>query len=119
MVALLSHYSPIIIKKDGSIKTDLNCKKGVPIGVIEGVHYENNVLDLNEYSMICMYTDGILEIKNESKEEYGICRLENFIKDNYKINQEELIENLKVELKEFSNKENYDDDILMVMLKNN
>lgn len=118
-VSNAGHYSPIIIKKDGSVKTDLNCKKGVPIGVIDDVDYENNVLDLNECSMICMYTDGVLEIKNQSKEEYGICRLENFIKNNYQINQDELIENLKVELKEFSNKENYDDDILMVMLKTN
>ena len=69
--------------------------------------------------MVCMYTDGILEIKNKSKEEYGISRLENFIKNNYKNNQEVIIEKLKSELKEFSNKDNYDDDILIVMLKNN
>ena len=46
-------------------------------------------------------------------------RLENFIKNNYKNNQEVIIEKLKSELKEFSNKDNYDDDILIVMLKNN
>ena len=113
------HYSPIIIKKDSSIKRDLDCKKGIPIGVIEDVSYENNVLSLDECSMICMYTDGVLEIKNKSKEEYGISRLENFIKNNYKNNQEVIIEKLKSELKEFSNKDNYDDDILIVMLKNN
>lgn len=118
-VSNAGHYSPIIIKKDSSIKRDLNCKKGIPIGVIEDVTYENNVLNLDEYSMICMYTDGILEIKNKLKEEYGISRLEDFIKNNYTNNQEIIIENLKNELKEFSNKDNYDDDILIVMLKNN
>ena len=118
-VSNAGHYSPIIIKKDSSIKRDLNCKKGIPIGVIEDVTYENNVLNLDEYSMICMYTDGILEIKNKLKEEYGISRLENFIKNNYTNNQEIIIENLKNELKEFANKDNYDDDILIVMLKNN
>ena len=118
-VSNAGHYSPIIIKKDSSIKRDLNCKKGIPIGVIEDVTYENNVLNLDEYSMICMYTDGILEIKNKLKEKKGISRLENFIKNNYTNNQEIIIENLKNELKEFSNKDNYDDDILIVMLKNN
>lgn len=113
------HYSPIIIKTDNSIKRDLNCKKGIPIGVIEDVNYENNEIDLNDCRMICMYTDGVLEIKNELKEEYGISRLENFVQNNYKYSQETIIENLKVQLKEFSNKESYDDDILIVMLKNN
>ena len=113
------HYSPIIIKTDNSIKRDLNCKKGIPIGVIEDVNYENNEIDLIYCRMICMYTDGVLEIKNELKEEYGISRLENFVQNNYKYSQETIIENLKVQLKEFSNKESYDDDILIVMLKNN
>lgn len=118
-VSNAGHYSPIIIKKDSSIKRDLNCKKGIPLGIIEDVNYENNTLSLDECSMICMYTDGVLEIKNKLKEEYGISRLENFIKNNYTNDQEIIIENLKNELKEFSNKDSYDDDILIVMLKNN
>ena len=45
--------------------------------------------------------------------------LDELSKNNYKNNQEVIIEKLKSELKEFSNKDNYDDDILIVMLKNN
>lgn len=67
--------------------------------------------------MVCMYTDGILEIKNDNKEEYGIEGLENFMKNNFKFNQETIIDNLKHELNEFSRKDSYDDDILIVMLR--
>lgn len=111
------HYSPIIVKKDGSLEKSLNCKKGIPLGVIEDANYLGNVHKINNYSMICMYTDGILELKNKDKEEYGIARFEKFLQDNFKLDQKEIVENLKLELKEFSAKDSYDDDILVVMLK--
>ena len=80
--------------------------------------YRDNVFYTNEYSMICMYTDGVLEIKNKEKEEYGVERLESFIQNSYKLRKESIIEHLKIELKDFSQKESFDDDILVVMLKN-
>lgn len=112
------HYSPIMIKKDGSIAKDLNCKKGIPIGIMRDADYKDNKFDTDEYSMVCMYTDGVLEIKNKGKEEYGTVRLENFVQRNYKLEKESIIENLKLELEDFSNKDSFDDDILVVMLKN-
>lgn len=111
------HYSPIMIKSDGSLVNNIKCKKGVPIGVLEDTTYVNNTLDISDYPMVCMYTDGILEIKNDNKEEYGIEGLENFMKNNFKFNQETIIDNLKDELNEFSRKDSYDDDILIVMLR--
>lgn len=111
------HYSPIIVKNDGTIVKDIKCKKGVPIGVLEDMTYVNNTLDISDYPMICMYTDGILEIKNENKEEYGIESLENFMKSNFKFNQETIVNNLRYELNKFSKKDSYDDDILIVMLR--
>ncbi|MDL0417105.1 SpoIIE family protein phosphatase, partial [Clostridioides difficile] len=110
-------YSPVVVKKDGTIENNLNCKKGIPIGIMEDATYENNTLSMEDYAMVCMYTDGILEIKNSSKEEYGINRLENFLKENFRLNQQLIVENLKLDLKNFSSKDNYDDDILIVMLK--
>ena len=112
------HYSPIIVKNDGIIKRDLNCEKGIPIGILEDSKYESNIFDVSECSMICMYTDGILEIKNKEKEEYGIERLESFLHKNYNLNHQNMIDNLKIELREFASTDSFDDDIMIVMLKN-
>ncbi|HSQ87377.1 SpoIIE family protein phosphatase [Romboutsia sp.] len=111
------HYSPIIIKKDGTLVSDLNCIKGIPIGIMEDAEYVDNTQEIEEYSMVCMYTDGILEIKNELKQEYGISKLEKFLQHNFRFSQQKIVENLKLQLKEFAGKNNYDDDILVVMLK--
>ena len=111
------HYSPIMIRKDGSLVEDLKCIKGIPLGIMEDAEYVSNTHDINEYPMVCMYTDGVLEIKNKEKEEYGICRLEKFLQNNFNFSQQEIVENLKIDLKEFASKDDYDDDILVVMLK--
>ncbi|MGL4911767.1 MAG: SpoIIE family protein phosphatase [Romboutsia sp.] len=117
IVSNAGHYSPIMIKKDGSVDRNLNCKKGLPIGIMEDAEYVNNTIKIIEYPMICMYTDGVLEIKNAEKEEYGTVRLEKFLQNNFKFKPSYVVENLKVELKGFAGKENYEDDILVVMLK--
>jgi len=116
-VSNAGHYSPIIVTKKGEVVKNINCNKGIPIGIMQDASYEENTFSIVNYSMLCMYTDGVLEIKNESKEEYGIERLEAFLKKNHIFNQEEIVENLKVELQEFSSKEYFEDDILVVMLK--
>lgn len=117
-VSNAGHYSPIIINNDGLIKRDLNCVKGIPIGILEESEYTSNVFNVTECPMICMFTDGVLEIKNKEKEEYGIGRLEEFLGKNYSNSQENIIENIKTELKEFASTDSYDDDIMIVMLKN-
>ena len=117
-VSNAGHYNPIMIQNNGNILKETNCKKGIPIGIMKDADYTDNVFYTNEYSMVCMYTDGVLEIKDKDKEEYGIERLENFIQTNHKLKKESIIENLKIELKDFSQKESFDDDILVVMLKN-
>ena len=68
--------------------------------------------------MIFMFTDGTLEIKNQNKEEFGLDRLKNFVKNNYKNSREKIVENLKKETESFTGSDNYDDDILILMLKN-
>ena len=68
--------------------------------------------------MVFMFTDGALEIKNQDKEEFGIDRLKTFVKHNYKNNKNEIVENLKNETEKFTGNDNFDDDILILMLKN-
>ena len=65
-----------------------------------------------------MYTDGILEVRNDKKEEFGIDRFEEFILENLNSNYEDTVKNIEDRLREFSKKDTYEDDILAVMLKN-
>lgn len=117
-VSNAGHYSPIIIDKDGDIIESLNCKKGIPIGVLPDGEYHSNTFSIRDYPMVFMFTDGTLEIKDAQKEEYGLERLKNFVKNNYKNNRKKIVENLKKEIEEFSGSDNFEDDILILMLKN-
>ncbi|MGL5717450.1 MAG: GAF domain-containing SpoIIE family protein phosphatase [Paraclostridium sp.] len=112
------HYYPIGVKKDKSGKL-IECKKGIPIGILEDSKYEQVEIDISEYSLISMYTDGILEINNENKEEFGVEGLKNFLINNSNLDKGDLITNLKSELWNFSKRSSFQDDILIVTLKDN
>lgn len=117
-VSNAGHYSPIIIDDNGEVVESLNCKKGIPIGVLPDCEYHSNTFSIENYPMVFMFTDGTLEIKNQCKEEFGLDRLKNFVKSNYKNNKNKIIENLKKETEKFTGNDNFDDDILILMLKN-
>lgn len=114
------HYCPIIIDNFGRLISDESeiCKKNIPLGVLEDVSYKQVTIPINDISMICMYTDGVIEIKNKNKEEFGIQRFESFLLKNYKLKKEDFINELKNELQQFVSKRNFDDDILVVCLSN-
>ena len=114
------HYCPIIIDNFGRLISDESevCKKNIPLGVLEDVEYKQVTIPIKDISMICMYTDGIIEMKNKEKEEFGIQRFESFLLKNYKLKKDDFIITLKNELEQFASKRNFDDDILIVCLSN-
>ena len=118
-VANAGHYSPICIRNDASVERNIKSKKGIPIGVIEDVEYEENALNAADYPMICMFTDGIIEVKNNKKEEFGLERFEKILSENYMEDHKDVVEKLNTELKTYSGKSEYSDDILVVMLSKN
>ncbi|WP_434798824.1 GAF domain-containing SpoIIE family protein phosphatase [Terrisporobacter vanillatitrophus] len=117
-VSNAGHYSPIIIDENDEVVESLNCKKGIPIGVLPDGEYHSNTFSIENYPMVFMFTDGTLEIKNHDKEEFGLDRLKCFVKNNYKNNKNKIVENLKKETEKFTGNDNFDDDILILMLKN-
>ena len=115
------HYLPIGIKvlENGDVLSEeIDMDKGLPLGVIEKMTYTEGCYCLEDYHLICMFTDGVLEVRNKENEEYGIDRLKKFLTCNYKLNTSEIFEKLEQELIDFSGEKNYEDDILLVFLKN-
>jgi sigma-B regulation protein RsbU (phosphoserine phosphatase) len=55
---------------------DDNCDiEGVPVGLIPGTHYRQNVIQFGASDMLILYTDGITEAENGSGEMLGRDRL--------------------------------------------
>lgn len=110
------HYNPIIIDKNKNILRNLDFKKGIPLGIINENSYEDTKFSLDNIDSFWMYTDGVIEVRNEQKEEFGIERFEEFIIDS--TNDLDTLKNFTKKLSIFSNKDSYEDDILIVRYKN-
>lgn len=116
IIANAGHYYPIGIDKNNK-SCLIKCSKGIPIGILEKVEYAQKEIDLNDYKTISLYTDGVLEIKNEEKEEFGVERLQEFLEENSLSSKYDMETSLKSKLWEFSHKSDFEDDILIVTLK--
>lgn len=115
-VSNAGHYYPIGVDYENNADF-IKCSKGIPIGILEDVEYLDKEIDISKYKSISLYTDGILEIKNDDKEEFGVERLKEFLKENSNVDKEQKVTNLKVKLWDFSKKSNFEDDILLVTLR--
>jgi sigma-B regulation protein RsbU (phosphoserine phosphatase) len=68
--------------------------EGVPIGIMEDAEYKQAKVKFNPGDIIVLYTDGITEMRNENKEEYGIKRVKRLILNNNHLSAAEILETL-------------------------
>ncbi|CEP81580.1 SpoIIE family protein phosphatase [Paraclostridium sordellii] len=116
IVSNAGHYYPIGVDYENNAKF-IKCSKGIPIGILEDAEYSDKEINISKYKSISLYTDGVLEIKNEEKEEFGIERLKDFLQENSNVDKDTKVTNLKAKLWDFSKKSNFEDDILIVTLR--
>jgi serine phosphatase RsbU (regulator of sigma subunit) len=110
------HYYPIGVDKNHNASF-IKCSKGIPIGILEEAEYLDKEVDISKYQSISLYTDGILEVKNDEKEEFGVERLKEFLSESGQLYKEDMITNLKSKVWDFAKKSNFEDDILIVTLR--
>ncbi|MCD6211584.1 MAG: SpoIIE family protein phosphatase [Sulfurovum sp.] len=72
------HNYPYIIKEDKSLVT-LNQKHGPIVAAMDGLVYKEDVITLDKFDTLFLYTDGVTEAMNSEEELYGEKRLENFL----------------------------------------
>jgi serine phosphatase RsbU (regulator of sigma subunit) len=67
------HFPPILLRADG--RTDLLERGGPLLGAIEGAEFELGKLILEPGDTLVAYSDGVLECRNPSQEEFGVDRI--------------------------------------------
>ncbi len=110
------HNAPLLIKSDGSIhKLE---QGGIVIGYIVNWEYKQEKIDWDPGDLFVSYTDGVTEAMNRNQEEFGEERLIKIIMENRTRPIYELKEKIISAIKEFSGNDSPEDDLTLVICKN-
>lgn len=110
-------HGPIFVyRADRKVCTSTKLE-GLPMGIEEDNVYRLAKLTLNSGDIIMLYTDGITECWNHSREEFGLKRIREKIAEYADKNPKEIIDNLVRDLDEFAAGAEQHDDMTMVVMK--
>jgi serine phosphatase RsbU (regulator of sigma subunit) len=90
---------------------------GVPIGIMDEVEYKQAKVKLNPGDVVVLYTDGVTEMRNVHKEEYGFNRVKNFILNNHNLNAEDFVNSLVDDVNVFKGDVPPHDDETIIVFK--
>ncbi|MHC5024423.1 MAG: SpoIIE family protein phosphatase [Planctomycetota bacterium] len=90
----------------------------VPLGIVEGMSYETpRRFTFAAGDMLVLLTDGFFEWANAEGEQFGIRRLEAFVRDHQQLPAEELIQALHHAVLEHAGGTEQGDDLTMVVVR--
>ncbi|HPQ53101.1 MAG TPA: SpoIIE family protein phosphatase [Spirochaetota bacterium] len=90
---------------------------GVPIGIMDDVEYRQGKVTLNVGDIVVLYTDGVTEMRNEKKDEYGSQRFQRLLKENNDKTAEELVNLIITDVDTFRGNASPHDDMTLLILK--
>ncbi|MFH0976646.1 MAG: SpoIIE family protein phosphatase [Spirochaetota bacterium] len=91
--------------------------EGMPIGIMEDAEYLQAKVKLSPGDIVVLYTDGITEMRNAEKEEYGRLRLQKLVIENAGLDPAGLVEKIVNDVDNFRGDVPPHDDMTVLVLK--
>ncbi|MBQ3034329.1 MAG: PP2C family protein-serine/threonine phosphatase [Deferribacterales bacterium] len=107
--ALLFDSSEFLVKK---VKAG-----GMFLGTFQGLDYEEKKMTLDKGDIFFMYTDGLVEAMNGSREQYGYDRLMSKLMMFSSYSCERIIDEIMTDVRDFTKGSNFEDDITILAIK--
>ncbi len=106
--------------------TNKDCREIMPAGIGLGLSpdrfddlMEEAIVEVNQNDVLIFYTDGVVEMMNREKEEYGERRLKEVVAANYQKPAAELKDAILTSLASFRGSAPPHDDLTMIIMKRN
>lgn len=115
-VVTAGHLPILRIRKDPLRCEPIEANGGVPLGIVGGAAFDVHRFHLEHGEYLICFTDGIIEAKNRSKQQYTLERLMRNLCAEWE-SPEEIIENLIISVENFSRGMAQFDDLTVVALK--
>lgn len=105
------HYS----SSEGKCKRVSN--ENFPIGIVAKHSYKESEVSWEPNDLFIFYSDGVIESNSPNHECFGVDRLQNLIEANADVEANDLIEIIKQEIVNFSERPDFLDDITLIVAK--
>ena len=109
------HNYPLLFRTKGEVEC-LKKVDGTVLGMMKGLPYRSNTIDVEAGDRILLYTDGVTEAHNPEGKLYGEERLIKVFKENINNTEEQTIDAIYDDIDAFANGTAQFDDITMVVL---
>jgi sigma-B regulation protein RsbU (phosphoserine phosphatase) len=109
------HFPPILLRADG--RTDLLEKGGPLLGAIEGAEFDLGELILEPGDTLVAYSDGVLECRNTSEEEFGLDRIVAALRHAESPSAQATLMMLLATLQDFANGSPLCDDVSLTVIQ--
>jgi phosphoserine phosphatase RsbU/P len=90
---------------------------GVPLGLFPDSRYEETSLQLQTGDVMVFYSDGVVEMRNDSGEEFGLKRLADTVSSSCEKSPEEIVKSVSATLAEFIGRVRPQDDRTMIVIR--
>ncbi len=110
------HNHPYILRKDGSVEK-VDPPPGLAICLKDDFHYKTGHLVLEPGDMFFLYTDGVNEAVNDTREEFGVERMKDCLRASAGTKPVEVVRDMLREVEKFSGGIDQSDDITMLALQ--
>jgi serine phosphatase RsbU (regulator of sigma subunit) len=111
------HFLPILLRADG--RTCLLDTGGPLLGAIEGAEYQSGELVLEPGDTLVAYSDGVLECRNSSDEEFGVDRLMATLRQVEQRSAHDTLMMLLAAVQDFANGHPLCDDVSLTVIQRN
>jgi len=109
------HFPPLVLRGEGGIETPGSAGPG--LNIMKESPYENIRMPLNPRDVLLLYTDGVLDVFNSARDDFGIERLKEELGKSSDLTARNIIERIINATKEFSKQNFFPDDFTLVTVK--
>lgn len=90
---------------------------GMFLGTFQNLDYEEKKINLDKGDIFFMYTDGLVEAMNASREQYGYDRLMSKLMMFSSCSCDKIIDEIMSDVKDFTEGKSFEDDITILAIK--
>ena len=113
-----AHTSGIILKPNGEL-IELSQTHGLPLGLYPEKEYADSKVSLEKNDCIILYTDGVTELQNSEKIQFGFKRFKNLLAPLAGLEPSEMAKRIEKSLDDFQGEAAQYDDLSLLIVKFN